>query len=278
MIKHISGFDYLRSLAAFSVVWIHASYTNDTLAYLSRFNAYAVPAFILMSIYLLLVKTEEKKIDDGLFAKSLFNKILPQYVFWTLLYLTLRYVKISFIKGNSFEVDFSSLFLGGSSVHLWFLPAILIWQLIMFYYLKLSTNLVLDVVLASCSFFIGNYLMGNNYLDTGFLNCFAVYTGYIFTAKIIFKQKVQLNNYNLIYLISTIIFLGLIFYKKNILFDILFSISFFLFFLTKKMKTRNRITLISINSFGIYLIHFLFIQLIVLVEGILKINNSIFFL
>ena len=53
MIKHISGFDYLRGLAAFAVVWIHASYTNDTLAYLSRVNTYAVPAFILMSIYLL---------------------------------------------------------------------------------------------------------------------------------------------------------------------------------------------------------------------------------
>lgn len=53
MIKHISGFDYLRGLAAFSVVWIHASYTNNTLAYLSRVNTYTVPAFILMSIYLL---------------------------------------------------------------------------------------------------------------------------------------------------------------------------------------------------------------------------------
>lgn len=114
------------------------------------------------------------------------------------------FVKVSFTSGDSFEIGFSTLFLGGSSVHLWFLPAILLWQLIMFYYQKLSTNLVLDFGLALSSFLIGNYLMQNDYLDTGFLNCFAIYTGYIFTAKIIFKLKIYINNYNFIYLVSTI--------------------------------------------------------------------------
>jgi peptidoglycan/LPS O-acetylase OafA/YrhL len=274
---HILGFDYLRVLAAFSVVWIHASFTNETLADVSLINSYAVPAFILISIYLLLAKCRKKQILNKVFIESLIKRIFPQYFFWTFVYLVLRFAKNYFIRDSGFELDFSSLFLGGSSVHLWFLPAILIWQLFMFFYIKLRVKLFLDFLLCLVSFALGYFLMQNDYLQKGFMNCFAIYSGYIFAAKIIFENQNYFEKKSIFYLIIAIICLVFIIISRLVIFEIFFSLSVFLFFLTHTMRLEKWIVNLSLNSFGIYLIHFFFVQLFIVLAGALKIETSTFY-
>ena len=78
---HINGFDYLRVIAAFSVVWIHGCHTNSTMSELNILNNYAVPVFILVSIYLFGVKYDGKMINKISAVNYILKKVGPQYIF-----------------------------------------------------------------------------------------------------------------------------------------------------------------------------------------------------
>lgn len=276
--KHIIGFDYLRVLAAFSVVWIHGCYTNELLARLSIINTYAVPSFILISVYLFGVKYNNEVIDKKTAIKHLLKKLLPQYFFWTIIYLGLRLIKNYFLH-KSLEINFSTLFLGGSAIQLWFLPAIIIWHIFLIYYWNFVHFLLLDVILMLVVFFGGRYLMVHGYLQTGFFNCFALYSGYVFAAKIIYKNKLKLMDIStLYYFIMSGICLFVLFVTSNYFWSVLFSLTLFLSFLSLNVKSLNIIKSLSLNSFGIYLIHFVFIQLIVSFFGYFNFKiNTIYF-
>jgi peptidoglycan/LPS O-acetylase OafA/YrhL len=55
---HISGFDYLRVLSSFAVVIIHVSFTNELFSKW-KLTEFAVPCFIMMSIFLLGLKKKQ---------------------------------------------------------------------------------------------------------------------------------------------------------------------------------------------------------------------------
>ena len=270
----IFGFDYLRVLASFSVVIIHACYMNKTIEGFNIYNSYAVPVFILMSIYLISFNNTSSKNDKNEKILKLLKRIAPQYVFWTLIYLSLRYAKAR-MTGATIEVDFSTIFLGGSAVHLWFLPAIFIWQIIMLYFHNYK-NFIIDFILALILFVLGSYLMNNNYLDVGFQNTFAIYSGYIFIAKLIKQYQKEIEK--IPYYLFNLFFLILIYLKSLsslYIWDILYSVTIFLIFLRLPVKSGLIINSFSANSFGIYLIHFLFIQLLVFVYQKFQINFTI---
>jgi surface polysaccharide O-acyltransferase-like enzyme len=264
----IFGFDYLRVLASFSVVIIHACYMNKTIEGFNIYNSYAVPVFILMSIYLISFNNASSKNDKIL---KLLKRIAPQYIFWTLIYLSLRYIKAR-MSGNTIEIDFSTIFLGGSAVQLWFLPAIFIWQIIMLYFQNYK-NFIVDIIIASVLFVLGRYLMANDYLEIGFQNTFAIYSGYIFIAKLIkqYQNEIEKIPYWSFYLLLAILICFKSFNSFYIL-DVLYSVIVFLIFLRLSIKPGRIITSLSDNSFGIYLIHFLFIQVIVFVYQKSQIN------
>lgn len=260
--KKIIGFDYLRSIAVFSVVWIHSCYTDNIMKEFSLYcNYYAVPCFILMSIFLLGYKLEKKK--DNLIKKYLF-RLLPQYVFWTIIYLIIKYIKYLFIDDETFNITFSILFLGRSSIHLWFIPAIFIWYCFMFFYYKIE-NILVDFFFAILSFFVGFYSFSNEYFTNSFISLFVLHTGYIFCSKIIFQYKDRIKNApSSIYLLFFIITFVLRIWANSPVFDVAYTLSLFLFFLSfNPSKESKTIKSISKYSFGIYLSHFVFIQLMV---------------
>jgi peptidoglycan/LPS O-acetylase OafA/YrhL len=50
--KYIPGFDFIRPIAAFSVVWIHGCAGSYWTRELNVLNNYAVPVFIAISLFL----------------------------------------------------------------------------------------------------------------------------------------------------------------------------------------------------------------------------------
>lgn len=268
--KRIIGFDYLRVLAAFSVVMIHTCYMNITLEKFNIYNSYAVPVFILMSLYL---ATGKEKLNKRESILKLAKRIIPQYAFWTIVYLSLRYIK-SLKTGEPITIDFSTIFLGGSAVQLWFLPAIFIWQIVILY-VKSYKNFIIDILIASMLFVFGRFLMINNYLEVGFQNTFAIYTGYVFIAKLLKQYENQIERIpNYIFYALFIFSIGCKSFSSSYIWDVLYSITVFLVFLKLPFKSNSIISSISINSFGIYLIHFLFIQIIVFVYQMKEVEYS----
>jgi surface polysaccharide O-acyltransferase-like enzyme len=274
--SRIIGLDYLRVLAAFSVVWIHACHTDPLLLSLSFLNSYAVPAFILISFYFF-----GKKYDGIDFNKKqvffyLLKKIGIQYVFWTCIYLLLRFAKAIMIN-EQIEVGFSELFLGGSTVQLWFLPALVLWYLIMIYYWNWIQNIYVDIIVTLIIFVLGRYLMINEYLSAGFLNCFALYSGYLFLAKIIYKNITILKRYSIfLYLTLGFTAIGLTRFFDSYIFQVVYSSCIFLFFLFMKLPSLKWVNSLSYNSFGIYLAHFIFIQMFLVLKPYFAVNSFIF--
>lgn len=271
--KHFEGFEYLRVIASFSVVWIHTSFTNPILIKWNL-NGFPVPCFLMMSIFLLGFKINQSK---RLVIKSLLKRILPQYIFWTLIYLVTRFLKAEFLN-EEFVIGFNEIFLGGSAVQLWFLPAIIIFQIVMLYIYNYK-NLLLDLTLCT-SLFVCGFLFNFHYAtEWSFINFFTFNMGFIVIGKITFfyYQKLSKSNIkNLRYILAIIVvliiyetYLNFTVYEKFFT-NVVYSIVIFILFTVGNFTKSKIVTGLSKYSFGIYLSHFLFYQFF---YTILKICN-----
>lgn len=130
---HIAGFDYLRIASAFGVVWIHGSDTNSYVKSLQTLAAFAVPCFILMSVYLgegSLFRNPQQGLAGFLTCRM--KRLVPAYLTWSVAYMVLRYGKHHFITGTPLHVDWVAVLLfGGSSYQMWFVPALLLWTAVL---------------------------------------------------------------------------------------------------------------------------------------------------
>lgn len=257
--NRIIGFDYLRAFAAFSVVWIHGCYANPYLEKLSIINKYAVPCFILMSIFLLSAKYS-KEYPFKIFIRGLLKRIFCPFIFWTVIYLLLKYIKTSYTH-EKFETDFETIFTGGVAVQTWFLPALILWQLLAFVMMKFYKNYYLDLILMILSFAGGEYLIGRinpTLFEGGLIGG----TVYVFAAMLFWKLRTNLLRIKptIYFAIMSVFFIFFAFYQNSIL-NVIWSLSVFLFFLPLPLKSNKYIEIVSSNSFGIYLIHFVFIQI-----------------
>jgi len=273
--KRIYGFDYLRCLAAFSVVCIHVSFTNDFLRVNKTLHNYAVPVFILISFFLfnsVLLRPMKEA-----FRKS-FVKLAPPYFFWTFIYLSLGCVG-SWSANKPFEVSLSDIFLGESAVQLWFLPALFLWQVILILFKRIETVSLL-MFLAGLSLFLYLFCERNVGLDYGFIKLFLFHAPFVFIGRLVYLKR------EVFFGISPLLRSGLFFLTLYgiYFFDtfslgyslclIVYSIVIFLFFLNGKFIERRMIVSLSNNSFGIYLVHFGIYQCLVFAQKIVGIDNS----
>lgn len=272
----VNSLDYLRVLAAFSVVWIHGCHTNSLLNSLNFLNSYAVPVFIIISFYFFGQKYNGRDLNKKQVLFYLLKKIGKQYLFWTCIYLLLRFFN-GMITNKQVEVGFSELILGESSIQLWFLPALVFWYLTMIYYWNWIQNVYVDIIVTIVVFALGRYLMINEYLNSGFFNCFALYSGYIFLAKLIYKNMILLRKYSpFLYLILALAAIVLSRLLDYYVLQIIFSSCIFLFFLFVPLSKSRWINSLSYNSFGIYLTHFIFIQIFLVLKPYLALSSFIF--
>jgi peptidoglycan/LPS O-acetylase OafA/YrhL len=277
MNSRITGFDYLRTFAAFSVVWIHGCYANPVLSSVSIINNYAVPAFILMSIFLLCTKDYGTEVPFNDFFVRLAKRIIPQFTFWTIFYLVLKYLKTR-VFHTEFDIDLRTVLTGGVAVQLWFLPAIIIWQTIIFCSLRVYKNQFIDLFFVVITFGTGYYLHTHKLLSIGFETYMAVYTGYAFAASVIYKYHKKLSQVNCsIWIFLCIIIFIVHIYSRNYInyiLNILWCSFVFLFCLNGGFKENAWIKQLSVNSFGIYLVHFCFLQVIYIFGKLIQVDTG----
>jgi len=128
MTRHIRGFDTLRLIALFAVVWIHGSDTNPLAGRLRDLGAdAAVPAFLLMAAYLMMASLSKSPAPPfGDFMRRRWTRLGLPYLAWTVLYLLFRLAKHTFAVKQPLVVDWvPTVFCGAAAYHLWFIPALL---------------------------------------------------------------------------------------------------------------------------------------------------------
>ena len=127
--NHIAGFDWLRMLAAYGVIWIHCFDMHPSARYVAGLFGFAVPAFVTMA-FLLFVRSASSK--ENASATSIIwkrcRRIVPAYLAWSAIYVAARIAKRALLHTTGPEFDWTAVLLtGGASYHLYFLPAMILW-------------------------------------------------------------------------------------------------------------------------------------------------------
>lgn len=129
------GFELFRGIAAYGVILIHAhSLTlttvppGTTLLALVQLSRFAVPYFLVTSLYFLTLKYRWNR-QQAFNLKSKLHRLVIPYCVWSLIYLSFRAIKAATVQGGVsklFQDPAAIAFLGSASVHLYFIPLLLL--------------------------------------------------------------------------------------------------------------------------------------------------------
>lgn len=119
--------DLVKMIAAFGVVVIHLAPSTVSGEIASKFfGIFAVPFFMLVSLYFFIVRVA--KLVSPRFQDLRLDRILVPYLAWSVIYTLMRWLKFS-ISGDNLEFNIVSVvFFGGGAVQLYFLPLLLLFQ------------------------------------------------------------------------------------------------------------------------------------------------------
>ncbi|MBW4571446.1 MAG: acyltransferase [Tolypothrix carrinoi HA7290-LM1] len=133
--KRLVGIDLFRGISAYAVALIHAGSlmlysgipTNNVTAALVEMSRFAVPFFLALSFYFMTKKLYTSNQQHSLISifQSRSERLLVPYFYWSLIYLSIRLVKSLSASENLsklFQDPVLLIFLGGASIHLYFLP------------------------------------------------------------------------------------------------------------------------------------------------------------
>lgn len=194
--------DVFRILAAFGVVLIHIQGTVPEIKYLDK-NALmlCVPFFYTASLLFFVSNLNATKSFGDTAVKSLYRILIP-YLSWTFIYASLLVLKSMLTHTSPNVVFWKAFFYGGSAMHLYFLPMLVVLQAIalgLFYVFKTNihrkTTGVLLILGAILYLIIGNQF-----------NCFGitkpldivVYTCFAFWAA----SRIRTTQLNWTYMLS----------------------------------------------------------------------------
>jgi hypothetical protein len=135
-VKHYSsGLEFLRALSAYGVVFIHgiSGIPRDSYSLLLEhsFSSFCVPLFLTLSFYLTLKSLTKKSVSNKRFLIDRLKRIGLPFLSWSLVYISLRFVKSTFITpgDDSFIKIISDpigIFSGSAGVQLYFLPMLFV--------------------------------------------------------------------------------------------------------------------------------------------------------
>ncbi len=289
---------FIKGLAVLAVVILHVSATLVlglsiqeqrgawiTANIFDSLVRWAVPLFVIVSGYLLLdpKKTESKSV----FYLKRMKKIFVPLIFWTFLYQMILFSKNLYLNEeiNILEDFFKPILYGKPFYHLWYLYMItglyFLTPYIRTLILKLSINkiLYLTIILFIISILLYNVLRFKNY-ELMFFLLWIYYLPFYLTGYLL---RYSLKTYTTIafsmFLLSTILTIIITFYlsekfgvekSKGLFFYgylsptvvvASLSLAYVLFESSKVYIFENFISLLGKHSFGIYLIHPIFIIL-----------------
>lgn len=141
--RQVVGIEWLRAFAAVAVVEIHAAAgASPSTAPLVALCQFAVPAFALLAGYLAADSMRRHPLDGSTYASHRLRRLLPAYLFWTVVYLGLRWVLHTLQhKAMGLEGLWGALrmvLLGGAGPHLWFLPVLFYAQMLAYPVLRIA--------------------------------------------------------------------------------------------------------------------------------------------
>jgi surface polysaccharide O-acyltransferase-like enzyme len=283
--------DVLRSLSIFAVILIHIVsivdsqinfQTHGTISWIVKITNeslfWCVPVFFMLSGALLLDKSTESMQE---FYIKRMNKILLPTLFWSAFFLFYLFMYKHFALSNVL----GAIFKGKPFYHLWFMYAIIGLYLFTPFFRILLANLsesqtrwliIFIFTITVGTDYVGNYLHNQDTIFSSFLT----YIGYFILGYYFYNNQNDYakykNFYFVIFVVSTLIFSILeilLHYFYNLKFPIvayyspfiaLEAILLFLYFITcnSNIKFSKIWILLSTLSFGVYLIHPLFILFI----------------
>jgi hypothetical protein len=133
--SYSSGLELLRVLSAYGVVFIHgmSGIPRDSYSSLlaQSFSSFCVPFFLVLSFYLTLKSLENRPVSHKQFLISRLKRIGLPFFSWSLVYVSLRFFKSTFITpgDDSFAKTISDpigLLSGSAGVQLYFLPMLFV--------------------------------------------------------------------------------------------------------------------------------------------------------
>jgi peptidoglycan/LPS O-acetylase OafA/YrhL len=186
-----SAVDAVKLLAMFGVVIIHLAPSTPAAELMSQlFSAFAVPFFLMISLYYFMGKLS----GSGALSVSALrlDRLYIPYAVWTIIYLALRIFKYQ-VQHKSLELDFiPALFYGGSGVQMYFLPLLLLFQFLVlgvFLMLRNPSRRFAGLVFFCSAATYGWIGMHENYF--GFTDCLIRGVPYVLGAFLL--QYAQIN-------------------------------------------------------------------------------------
>lgn len=292
-----NSLDTLRAIATISVVFLHVS-----AHYLSKFGTipvqdwfianiidggtrFSVPIFFMISGALLLSK--DYTLEN--FLKKRFYRILPPFLFWSVLYIIHKLWKLT-NQGVAVDLIYALKFAGtqllnGSMYHLWFVYVILglylfvpiirkwikvasqkeilfflvIWVISMLFQYTFFKSYKPHIDLRYFSGYLGYMVLGyyllktkNNYLNKRFFAIGLIVIGHLITILGTYFLTVKTSSFNNTFYV---------YLTLNVFFSATGVFLFFKNFSVKNTFILRIIAFISKHSYGIYLIHILILVL-----------------
>jgi peptidoglycan/LPS O-acetylase OafA/YrhL len=265
-IERLSGVDAVKFFAAIAVILIHL-HPSSTLAtqLADLLNYCAVPFFFCISLTFLWIKFLSGK---SVSLRSIrWDRILVPYAIWSIGYYALRVVKSSLYGKLEFPNPVGCLFYGDSSAQLYFIPLLVIYQLLAVYFMNTQKNyksIMMTAIVVLLSYFFIEY--GNQQGYWAFRGAFE--RGLFYVGVSFILAKIHRANIKAIkVLLSCGVFLAMILAAVVFLhFEFGTTRGPLLGFLLSGIAINWRLSLnsarirwIMSGSYGIYLSHFLFI-------------------
>ncbi|MDF2454807.1 MAG: hypothetical protein K0R51_800 [Cytophagaceae bacterium] len=228
---------------------------------------WAVPIFLMISGYLLLGNpTENKRHHDRLY------KFIMPFVFWNVFY----FVVYQFLSSQYTVTERLSLFLEGfySASHLWYLvlyiQLIILVPVINSCFINRSFDQMKLLLLIIGISIVQMFLEKHSFIHV--INIFNPYILMVLLGYIFKVYRIKINLLLSFSIVLTLIVLGTCinrYYNSNIAFHYLSPINLLLavfIFLTVQnivfKKENSIVRLVSVHSFGIYLIHFIILEVL----------------
>lgn len=285
--------DYLRAIATIAVIMLHVSapilgqfnelqiYTWNIGNFYDSLTRFCVPIFFMLSGALLLNKDYELKY----FIKKRFLRIIPPFIFWSLVYVIYDIIERDKDFNSVIEMVYffiRKIFHGGQ-YHLWFIYTIMGLYLFVPILRKWIKNSTKKEILYFLIIWVITIIYGiphlKGYLPKIYLVNFSGYLGYMVLGYYLSQLKQQKNYLSIIYIVLgvSITIIGTYFLTtKSSSFNgyfygyltpnvLIVSIGIFLLFKELKIKSKRINTVleyISRYSFGIYLSHVLVLKLL----------------
>lgn len=292
---HVAEIDYLRGIAILGIVTLHSltsiayddySQLTSSVLFITIFVGFAVPFFFVISGYVIYYNYKGK-IDLASFYKKRLWTVVPAYVLFSIIYYIYNNVSYSLI---GFLQDIATFQASG---HLWFVAAIIafyiLYPFILWFFNRMMKGSFLLLIVTAGLFQIAYYLAIRDILPDSIAGA-SSFMGYVlyFAVGMYLGSKPKslkvdisriLVSCSMATIIAVSLFLTWAFYQstsyeewgaiRELVNPLLVMAALFLFlFISTRIKDSERAVPRALKefgkcSYGIYLVHILFITLII---------------